>query len=662
MENIRIASWQTEGLRCPDHTFDFTNGKDSVHPVSLIQMPNGTGKTTTLELLRVCLSGEATDGDKWNSQKVISYKKRNVDISSGFFKITLLHNNRRITIVMNFDFEEGIVSYTTTLPSGMKKGFHLPRELRRFFRPDFVSLFVFDGELAERLLDRNHTNAQSAIEDLFQLKVFTYLITHVKDYWEQATKGKTATEQQGYNKRQKTVTFLRGRITKLKQEYADTQKDYNDIKRQLIQKKNKFQKDIEQREVYKERLHQADQAFQAAEHRVQMSLQTVFSSFQDPHALSAIFANDIKEFKENLDKVKLPESAAREFFEELAEEDICVCGRELDNESRLKIKERAKLYLGNDEVALLNSIKKDISDYIGSDDLTEYEKDLDEKIKKLNADIQNSDELRTERDAIEAEAIHGDPNLEKAKKEIDDLAEDLQFAENKVQSYEDPTESAGNKDTFGIKILETRLERAERKLAEITKTIDLKNKTDVLIKILQTSLNNARSGLSDQVCADANSRMDTLMPNNNIRIDKIHQSLRLKGGQEKGSKGETLSVAYAFLSTLFNRSDHQLPFIVDSPAGPIDFRVRNRVAELIPKLAKQFIAFVISSERPQFVEPLKEATDSQIQYITMFHKGRNGLEEVEAQARKQSNIIETTDGIVVLDDDFFNNFDLEKED
>ena len=36
----------------------------------------------------------------------------------------------------------------------------------------------------------------------------THMINHVKDYWEQATKGKTATEQQGYNKRQKTVTFL----------------------------------------------------------------------------------------------------------------------------------------------------------------------------------------------------------------------------------------------------------------------------------------------------------------------------------------------------------------------------------------------------------------------------------------------------------------------
>lgn len=661
MESIRIAGWQTEGLRCPDHAFDFTDSNDSVHSMSLIQMPNGTGKTTTLELLRACLSGQALEGDKWDTKKVMSYKKKNTEISSGFFKIVLLHNKKRITLIMNFDFEEGNVTYSTTLPSGKKNGFHLPRELRRFFRPDFVNLFVFDGELADRLLDRNYTNAQSAIEDLFQLKVFNFLIRHVNDYWDQATKGKTATEQQGYNKRRNTVTFLKDRIAKLKEEYALAQKDYASIKSQLIKKSNKFQQDIEKREIYKERLHEVEKAYQAAEHQVDISLQTVFSAFQNPHALSSNFAKDITDFKANLDRVKLPESAAREFFEELANEPECVCGRKIDNESRIKIKERAKLYLGNDEVALLNSIKKDITDYIESDDLAQYENDLDEKIKKLNTCIQKADEQKTERNALEAEAIHGDPGLEKAKKEIDNLKDDLGIAGNKVQRYEDPTESAGNKDTFGITVLEIRYERAKKKLAEITHTRDLQNKTNVLIKILQESLKKARSGLSNQVCQDANARMDSLMPNNNIRIEKIHQSLRLKG-QEKGSAGETLSVAYAFLSTLFNRSDHQLPFIVDSPAGPIDLKVRNRVAELIPKLGKQFIAFVISSERQQFIEPLKEAANGRIQYITMFHKGRDGLEQVEAQARKHPNITETTDGIVVLDEDFFNNFDLEKED
>ena len=71
------------------------------------------------------------------------------------------------------------------------------------------------------------------------------------------------------------------------------------------------------------------------------------------------------------------------------------------------------------------------------------------------------------------------------------------------------------------------------------------------------------------------------MPDNRIRVQSIERCLVLEG-QEGGSVGETLSVAYAFLATLFEGSDHQLPFVVDSPANPIDLRVRAKVAELIP--------------------------------------------------------------------------------
>ena len=98
------------------------------------------------------------------------------------------------------------------------------------------------------------------------------------------------------------------------------------------------------------------------------------------------------------------------------------------------------------------------------------------------------------------------------------------------------------------------------------------------------------------MCQEANKRIEGLMPSNAIRIREITQSLVLQG-QKAGSVGETLSIGYAFLATLFNRTEHQLPFIVDSPANPIDLEVRANVAELVPKLSHQFIAFTISSEK-----------------------------------------------------------------
>jgi DNA sulfur modification protein DndD len=123
--------------------------------------------------------------------------------------------------------------------------------------------------------------------------------------------------------------------------------------------------------------------------------------------------------------------------------------------------------------------------------------------------------------------------------------------------------------------------------------------------------------------------------------------------------GQTLSVSYAFLATLFNRSDHQLPFIVDSPAGALDLNVRPEVARLIPSLCDQFVAFTISSERQSFVDVLHQAASEQVQYLTLFRKTSRMNSLWQNMAPEQR--AETLNGVIVKGKDFFNCFDLDEE-
>jgi DNA sulfur modification protein DndD len=147
------------------------------------------------------------------------------------------------------------------------------------------------------------------------------------------------------------------------------------------------------------------------------------------------------------------------------------------------------------------------------------------------------------------------------------------------------------------------------------------------------------------------------MPDNRIRIERIDKCLVLEG-QAGGSVGEQLSIAYAFLSTLFNRSDQQLPFVVDSPAGAIDLATRRRISKLVPNLSRQFIAFTISAERQDFVPNLKVATNGSMQCLTLFRKGPI---ELEATARATCAHQESIDGILVEQEAFFNTFHLDEE-
>lgn len=650
---FRIAGWKASGLRCPDYHVDFLDANGDIPPVSLVQMPNGAGKTTTLELLRAALSGSAHNN--WDQKKIRSLRKPNVENTDGEFQVSTLFNGRRLTITLTFDFDEGTVDYWTTLPSGKKTGFGPPPALRRFLSPEFAHFFIFDGELADKLLSHDHTNAQAAIEQLFQLKTFSTLAQHLEDYWEHVVSLNGAGEERGLSRRRNRVKMLRERITELQQQQAELKLLADQVKAQHDEKTTRFDKALNSREEFRERLHKAEIEHHVAESRVRDSTRDLLGRMRNPHALSSSFAQDVISLKANLDRAKLPESAAREFFEDLAKEDVCVCGRDLDECSRRAIRERAERYLGSDDVQLLNAIKGDVSTHVGTD-ADVHEAELRAHIRELHDAILMADQLRTMRDAVQAEAVGGHPELERAREEISDLESRHTALVEKLRRYEDGSETAADKDTFGIAVLQRRLDDADAKLAGITRTLKLRAKKEVLKNILDTAQTAARRGISAEICQRANDRIRTLMPDNAITIREIDRCLLLEG-KDDGSVGETLSVAYAFLSTLFNQTEHRLPFIVDSPAGPIDLRVRKEVAALIPKLTSQFVAFTISSEREGFLDPLERAAKNQIQYLTVFRKTSTSL----AASARNHRFHETNDGICVHGRDFFRSFHLDTE-
>jgi DNA sulfur modification protein DndD len=651
---ISLLGWEAEGLRCPNHKVSFEREADSVYTISLLQMPNGTGKTTTLHLLRAALSGSAEG--TWSPAQVRSLGKRGNESGSGFFRVSLLVDGRRVTIALNFDFDQGTVNYTTTLASGMKVGFRPPPAIEKFLKPKFVDFYVFDGELAEHLLSHAHTDAQSVIENLFQLSLFNDVASAVKDYYDGQTAGRSATEERGLARRRNRVEILRARIEAMKNERAEVTKLLDTTTRTLARNKLKFDEALEKQREHGEKVHEAHLELAVAKSVVKSATEDSLRRMRDPYSLSGSLGAEMMHLKISLDRVKLPESTAREFFEELAQEDKCVCGRELNDEYRQSIRERAKHYLGSEDVAFLNALKSDVATAIGADSFA-HEKDLDSRIENLLLAIRKEDECQTAYNALEAEAVAADPSLKEPKAEIERLEAEIKRLEAERQRYDSMDETAGDERTFGIKVLERRLEDAEQKLAEIAKTINLRRQRDILVRIMEGAFERARSGISQEVCNEANARIAEVMPDNAIRIQRIERCLVLEG-QEGGSAGETLSVAYAFLATLFNRVEHQLPFVVDSPANPIDLRVRTKVAELIPKLTRQFVAFTISSERQSFVAPMEQSSGKPVQFLTLF---RRGPADLEKDARAQGVVEVTPDGILVSGREFFSNFHLDDE-
>lgn len=648
---FRLLRWRSQGFRCPDHEIQLGDADGVSRAVTLIQMPNGTGKTTTLKLLRATLSGEA---NSWSESEVRELQKKDSPESKAQFLVDAVSDGNRLTLVLDLDFEEGVATYSTTVGSGKKVGFQPPSALKRFLKPDFVRLFVFDGEQAEELLSSKHTKANDALDSLFQLRHLDRMAGYVEDFWDDASKAK-ASEDKGLNRRKNRVQLLRDKLSLCKSQYVESKRIRDNKSAELESKQRQFRDELQARTEYSEKVREAERELDEAKSELRRQTLGVHARMRDPHSLSPTIARKVAELRLNLDRVKLPESAAREFFEELVDEETCICGRPIDAEAKEKIRERASRYLGSEDVSLLNAMKSDIASWIG-DDSSNHSLDLDSLLSSLGEASRREREARTNKDVVESEAVAGDPELENIENALSVLREELDRAKDVVDRFESADDFGSDEETFGVKVLERRLADAERKLAEITQTLELKKKRDTLKSILVRAHVLAREAICVDAVAKANERIEALLPENAIRIKNIQNSLILDG-QAGGSMGETLSVAYAFLATFFNSADHQFPFVVDSPAGSIDLSVRPRIAELLPALTSQFVAFTISSEREQFTAKLAEGR-SDTQFVTLFRKGNADLDD---QAKSSQDTVESADGLVVFGREFFDQFQVLQE-
>ncbi|MEW8111074.1 MAG: AAA family ATPase [Candidatus Thiodiazotropha endolucinida] len=661
---MHILGWKAQGLRCPDHDIECCDSQGHPLPITLIQMPNGTGKTTTLSLLRTALSG-AADKNAWTRSKIDEYQKRDDPLPNGLFELRLLLNVRRVTIIMEFDFDNGRIYYKTTRGDGQVEGFDPPMEFRRFKNEYFVKFYVFDGELADNILSREHTDAQKAVESLFQIHLLGRMQGKVSDYWDEQTQGRTARDQTGLTGRTNRLNDWRARLRELSQQKGAFQKELDTVLKNLERQQERYDSEIKKVDDRAEKVRAAETAVTEVETRVHESAQGVLDSLRDPHRLSPVFAASIYELKTGLDRVKLPESAAREFFEELADEDDCVCGRPIDGEIRIAIRERAQRYLGSDDVSLLNNMKSAIDDAVGPS-RTQPAEALSEGIQALAVLVDEELKARNELDELKRDAERSDPEVMRAKEEIDRLKIERNRLKDELERFNgkddkvrlDRIAKIDPNRIFSIETIRQGIDILEEQVTEITGTLTLRRKRDLLKKIINKAHRKARDHITSEIRDDANTRIAELMPDNMIRVKEIDRCVVLEG-QSSGSAGENLSIGYAFLATLFNRSgEHQLPFVVDSPANPIDYDIRPKIGQLAPILTDQFIAFVISSERERFLPALRKAAQQEIKYITLFRKSITRHAE---KAEQSSGYANTADGVTVVDEQFFSDFQLDSE-
>lgn len=587
----------------------FRNDTGGVIKNNFVMMANGTGKTTTMTLIKGLLDGSAKN---WPVDYVKSFAPTTTTGDKGEFSITVKFDEKQYKYFLSLDYVNGIAKIETQAPpKGRETGLLLPTAIKGIFTPEFVSRFVFDGEQAKKSMDRTSNEADETIRYLYRLDELDEILAmnmNILTEIQNAEGGSTGTRG--------SLSNLRSRQKKVRDHIASLEKKQKQLNGDIARfSQEKIEKEKLRQELDKnyEALNKEKNEVIAEQEKnrgnVDVKITEIVSLVKTPYLVSEGLCNRMYEFGDAMKKLKLPKSSSKDFFTELAYAEKCVCDRCIGEKERDAILKNAERYLGSDHQAVLNNIK---SVLMGST----YDERLVAAFEELGKLQEQKTRLNARFADVEDKLIKaGGPQVEQLQSEIEVLIGQISSAQTQLKIIESKDE---DDETLTE---ENNLHKARRadaeyevKIASTTKTNAALRKKNVVQDLVNEIKTQATVALKEEIIKKANDKISRVIKDDYIEIESIDGYIKLKD-REGASDGQTLSIGYCFLGTLFEEAELEFPFVIDSPTGKMDFDKRQAVADIIPVVFNQMIAFVQSAEVKCFADRFYKNTDTQ--YLTI---------------------------------------------
>lgn len=618
---------------------NFTDEVNHPYKNSFIMMGNGTGKTTTITLIKGLLDGSAA---AWSSDVVRSYSPAQGNPKEGSFKITVKFDEKTYIYVLSLNYETGKAETlcATAIHGGLGPR-KFPTALNGLFTQEFVRRFVFDGEQATKALDNKSNEAEEAIKYLYRLDVFDeisrtnrQILTAIQD----AEGGARGTSQSVSNLRTRqtmaktTISRLTARQKELQSLIEEKQAHRIELETQIAKADEKY------KGLNRDKIEAANRRNQLKQD-INLSVSQILDSIKTPYYVSPQLCARMYEFGDSMTKLKLPKTISKDFFKELAHAPVCICGHNIGDIERKTILENADRYLGSDQQAVLNNIKSNLMNSNYDSRLA----DLFSGMNQLMTDLKIAeDNLLAAEDKL---AKAGGEEAIKMREDRDNLIDEIGHLDaelNTILSKDDSNPSL-TKDN-NLHKAKALYDDLEAKITSATRTHAALGRKEVVDSLIDRIKLEVTLRLKHEIIKKANDKLRTVITDDTIEIESIDKYIRLRG-KTGASEGQTLSIAYCFLGTMFEDSELQFPFIIDSPAGKMDYVKRRAVANILPSLFNQMIAFVTSAEVEQFADQFYEDPNSQ--FITIIadpvadsleiHPGKEYFDIYQRDHREEEN-------------------------
>ena len=665
---LKIARWESKGLRCPDGIVNLK--KDGFKRFNFIQMPNGTGKTTYLELIQAALSGSLEGADGTTIGK---YYLHSNPSDESFFETDVECNSEKITFKIEFDFDteacinksennNSKVKYITSYAAGggeQLPGYKPPRNIRRMLHSEFVKLFVFDGEFARKLFDSTESRAFQCLDSICQLNIFDKMVKATNVYYKKLvieTDRSSAKTGAGVTKAVNKKEIYEKKIEELQKILSEGEIELKRIDKEVSNINSEINEDTSLGGNLKKKAQDKKNIVDSLDKEYNKVTQDYFDIIKNPVNLHKKFISSLNTLQENLYRLKIPASATRAFFEELTDEKECICDREMNKESKDAINRNKEKYFDEDRASIYNKLKSDIRDKLNAKDF-----DVDVLSRKTE-EFQKLNDQRAEAEtdlqvALEELKMSAPKNLANKMTKREMLIKERGEISKKIEEIRSDIETDVKK-TKSIKILKNAIKEQEKIIQEVQSNILLGEDINRIKALCENSKKDIKQGLKKSIINQCNNKLAEIFKGiKKIQIEDIEEHISLYK-QAGGSEGQQLTTGILYLSILLGRENCNFFTIFDSPCGPIDQHVRVDLSEPIVTLVKkdgQFITFVQSSERSYFTTTIESAVDeNKIFYLTIYDKDRFSEEEIPSLPKDKT--VETKNAFFVLDKVFFNNF------
>ncbi|RMG31909.1 MAG: hypothetical protein D6732_14160 [Methanobacteriota archaeon] len=599
--------------------------------VTLLQIQNGYGKTTTLTLLRCIVTGKLPpelgipiDSFKYKGPEVVD------DPDTGLFSVTFEINGSTYIFEIEFDYvlKEANFYTVSDVLGGRKEGWFPPNDFSTKFKDKLLlaKTFLFDGETSEEINSRSGFLLES-LREITDLNLVYELIDDGPDKRSLQRLISDIAKNNGFKDATKKYQKLENSYIDLLNHINQVEDRKSEIENRLIvldeaigNKEQTINDIIGSDSEIKERVDEAKRLLIEQQKEIEQKTSELRLSLMNPeYAISKM--DHLMHFYREIDRLKVPKIAGRSFFEELLNSRMCVCGREITEEERKYMKSRMNDYLADDIISVVRPMQDlvlnppaNLSPY--SFIAEELEALLDEKMElenelaalqdRLSEDLQKKiqelqDEitrLKLEQDQLidELEEITSNDAVQIKREGWDKgvIKKDNEF-------YTQKAKFTKCKNLFTLRKLKKHLRDEMNKVSNVH---EFGTVVEIIQEVLSDAMDRTMEEIIDLVEKTLNTYYNTLVPH-------VHQTIRIRGSDNfeltfYNAKNEPLNsvhqasklaAAYSFISAIFTVGRVQLPLVADSPVTSFSNNVAEEWGKTISKLFPQVIAFITSMEK-----------------------------------------------------------------